>query len=48
MIRETRAEGRRSSYIITEKGEEMLEREYQRIRFQAVDYEHWMRKGNLL
>lgn len=39
MIRETKSEGRRRSYIITEKGKEMLEREYRRIRFQAADYE---------
>ena len=38
MIRETRVEGRRRSYILTGKGEEMLHREYQRICFQAVDY----------
>lgn len=47
MIQETKAEGRRRSYIITEKGKEMLEREYQRIRFQAADYEHLIRKGDL-
>lgn len=46
MIQETKAEGRRRSYIITEKGKEMLEREYQRIRFQAADYEHLIRKIN--
>ena len=38
MIRETKVEGRRRSYILTEKGEEMLYREYKRICFQAVDY----------
>lgn len=47
MIQETKAEGRRRSYIITEKGKEMLEREYQRIRFQAAGYEHLIRKGDL-
>lgn len=47
MIQETKAEGRRRSYIITEKGKEMLEREYQRIRFQAADYEHLIRKEDL-
>jgi DNA-binding PadR family transcriptional regulator len=39
MIREASAEGRRRSYIITDKGRQMLEREYQRIRRQAADYE---------
>jgi len=38
MIRETKVEGRRRSYILTEKGEEMLRKEYQRIQAQAVDY----------
>ena len=38
MIRETKVEGRRRSYILTRLGEEMLEREYRRIRAQAEDY----------
>lgn len=38
MIRETRVEGRRRSYILTETGEEMLLREYERITAQAADY----------
>lgn len=44
MIQETRSEGRRRSYIITEKGKEMLKHEYQRIQRQAADYEHLIRK----
>ena len=47
MIRETRAEGRRRSYIITEKGKELLDREYRRIRSQAADYERLVGKGDL-
>ena len=39
MIRETKVEGRRRSYIITEKGMETLNAEYQRIRVQVADYE---------
>ena len=39
MIRETRVQGRRRSYILTPKGREMLEKEYLRIRAQAEDYE---------
>ena len=39
MIRETKAEGRRRSYILTEKGREALEGEYQRLCQQARDYE---------
>lgn len=38
MIRETRAEGRRRSYILTEKGREMLEKECARLRAQLEDY----------
>lgn len=38
MIRETKVEGRRRSYILTDKGREMLDREYRRICFQASDY----------
>ena len=37
-IRETKVEGRRRSYILTDKGREILNREYQRIRAQALDY----------
>jgi len=37
-IRETKVEGRRRSYLITEKGTDMLEKEYQRIQAQAMDY----------
>ena len=38
MIRETRAEGRRRSYILTEKGRESLAGEYDRIARQMADY----------
>ncbi len=38
MIRETKVEGRRRSYILTEMGREMLGKEYQRICAQALDY----------
>ena len=38
MIVETKVEGRRRSYILTQKGREMLDREYDRIRAQAADY----------
>ena len=37
-IRETKVEGRRRSYLLTEKGREMLHREYLRITAQARDY----------
>lgn len=38
MIRETKVEGRKRSYRITEKGEDMLRREYQRLHAQVEDY----------
>jgi DNA-binding PadR family transcriptional regulator len=39
MIRETKVEGRRRSYILTEKGLEMLEKECERIKAQLADYQ---------
>ena len=39
MIRETRAEGRRRSYILTEKGKEALAAEYARLQALTRDYE---------
>ncbi|MDE7260952.1 MAG: helix-turn-helix transcriptional regulator [Oscillospiraceae bacterium] len=38
MIRETRVEGRRRSYILTDFGQETLDKEYRRITAQAEDY----------
>ena len=38
MICETKVEGRKRSYILTEKGKEMLANEYARIQAQAQDY----------
>ena len=38
MIRETKVEGRRRSYILTDKGSQMLDKEYERIQAQALDY----------
>ena len=37
-IRETKVEGRRRTYILTDKGSEMLDKEYERIQAQALDY----------
>ena len=37
-IRETKVEGRRRSYLLTDKGKEMLDKEYERIQAQAMDY----------
>ena len=39
MIRETKVEGRKRSYIITDKGMNRLEEEYDRILSQIRDYE---------
>ena len=38
IICETRTDGRRRSYILTEKGRDVLHREYQRLVTQAEDY----------
>ena len=38
MIKETKVEGRKRSYIITAKGREMLLKEYERITAQANDF----------
>ena len=40
MIQETKAEGRRRSYIITEKGQQMLVKEYRRLRAQVQDFQN--------
>ena len=45
MIRETKVEGRKRSYLLTGYGREVLEKEYQRIRAQAKDYESAFEKG---
>ena len=39
LIRETAVQGRRRSYILTQKGREMLEAEYRRLRTMTSDYE---------
>lgn len=44
MIRETKVEGRRRSYVITDKGLDTLNAEYQRIRVQVADYEKFFAK----
>lgn len=44
MIRETKVEGRRRSYIITPKGRDRLDEEYVRIAAQAADYRSAMQK----
>ena len=38
MIRQTRVEGRRRSYILTQHGMDMLQKEYDRILAQTWDY----------
>lgn len=37
-IRQTKIEGRRRSYILTDSGRKLLKEEYDRIRTQAEDY----------
>lgn len=38
MIRETKVEGRRRSYILTDKGKDMLDKECTRLTAQLADY----------
>lgn len=42
MIRETRVEGRRRSYLLTAFGRETLDKEYRRIQAQAEDYRRYV------
>ena len=44
-IKETKTEGRRRSYIITEKGRLMLDKEYGRLLGQVADYDRILGKG---
>lgn len=44
-IRETRVEGRRRSYLLTDRGREVLQKEYDRILAQARDYERFFQEG---
>lgn len=39
MIRETKVEGRKRSYILTEKGKKALDDECERLRKQLMDYQ---------
>ena len=48
MIRETRAEGRRRSYLITERGKEALEQEYARMQRLMADYRRLLGKEDSL
>jgi len=38
-IRETKVEGRKRSYILTNKGKELLQGEYERLKKLTLDYE---------
>lgn len=44
MIRQTRAEGRRKSYVLTAKGREALAAEYERLMLQTADYCRFFRE----
>lgn len=45
MIIETKVQGRKRSYLLTEKGKDMLDGEYNRIIAQAQDYRAIFGKG---
>ena len=40
MIEETKVEGRRRSYLLTEKGKDMLKAEFQRLKTLVSDYQN--------
>lgn len=45
MICETRVEGRRRSYVLTQKGRKMLQRECERLERQLEDYRRIFEEG---
>lgn len=45
MIQETKVEGRRRSYVITDKGREMLKSEFERLQAQVTDYQNYMEEA---
>jgi len=47
MIRETRVEGRRRSYILTDRGRDMLGKECSRLSAQLADYHLIFGKGDV-
>lgn len=46
MIREVKVEGRRRSYILTDKGRGMLDNETQKLRKRVADYDTLFGKGD--
>ena len=46
-IIETKVEGRRRSYLITQKGREMLDKECERLAAQLADYNSIFKEGDL-
>lgn len=44
-IRETRAEGRKRSYLITEAGQKALDDEYRRLQTLTADYDRLITEG---
>jgi DNA-binding PadR family transcriptional regulator len=48
LIRETKVEGRKRSYLITDAGNALLETEYQRLKQLSADYQrHALRNGGI-
>lgn len=47
MIRQTKVEGRRRSYLLTELGRARLSAEYERLCLQAADYHRYMGEEEL-
>lgn len=44
LTRETKTVGRKRSYILTDKGREVLDKEYARLLQQANDYQRYMKR----
>ncbi len=46
MIQEVKVEGRRRSYLLTDKGKEVLRKEVERLRAQVANYDRYFREGD--
>ena len=46
MIQEVKVEGRRRSYLLTDKGKEVLTKEVERLRAQVANYDRYFREGD--
>lgn len=47
IIRETKNEGRRRSYLLTDKGHAMLKAEYERLNAMTADYRNFLKEDRV-